>query len=127
MEKETSSDLERRRFPRLQDNMFVFGTLRSNPCGEFKAFTKDISAEGLMFEAERDIPKESKLELEIYQPTGRCNDMFFSISVLVKVIWVNKIEKDNFEEGENRFRIGVKFLEIEKEDRKRISRYIEEK
>lgn len=127
MEKEISPGLERRRYPRLQDNVFVFGALKSNSCGEFKAFTKDISAGGLMFEAERDIPKESELELEIYQPTGRCNDMFFSISVLVKVIWVSRIEKDNFEEGENRFRIGVKFLEIEKEDRKRINRYIEEK
>lgn len=127
MEKEMSPDLERRRYPRLQDNVFVFCILGSNSCEEFKAFTKDMSAGGLMFEAERDIPKASRLELEIYQPTGRRNDMFFSISVLVRVIWTNKIDKDNFEEGENRFRIGVKFLEIEREDRKRISKYIEEK
>jgi len=119
-------DLERRRFPRLKDNIFVFGNIRLNPIEEFKAITKDISAGGLMFETERNISKESKINMEICQPVNRDKTMIFCIPALAKVVWVREIDKDNFESGENKYRVGTEFLEIKEEDRKRIADYIEE-
>ncbi len=119
-------NLEKRRFSRLKDNIFIFGNLRSNPIEEFKALTKDISAGGLMLETERDISEESELELQIYQPMDSDKRVIFSLPVLGKVKWSTKIEKNNFEDGENKYRIGVEFSEIKEEDRQRIANYVEE-
>ena len=117
--------LEKRKFPRLKDNIFVF--CRSGPTSsdEFKAITCDVSGGGLMFETERDITPGSKLELEIYQPIKCFKNMICSMPVLAKVVWTREIEKENFEEGENRYKIGIEFSEIEEEDRKIIATYVE--
>lgn len=120
-----SSSLERRKFPRIKDNIFILGNLGSNPREALKAFTKDISAGGLMFENERDISKEMKLELEIYQPMDRDKRVIFSVPVLAKVVWTREIEKENFVEGENRYKTGIEFSEIKEEDRKIIATYVE--
>lgn len=127
MEGNKSSSSERRKYPRLKDNVFIFGNLTSNPTGEFKAFTRDISAGGLMFETEKDIPQDMRLDLEIYQPRDRRKSMIFSIPVLTKIVWKRKIEKDNFEQGENKYRVGIEFSEIKEEDRKIIAKYVERK
>ena len=125
METNAFTNLEKRRFPRLKDNIFIFGNLRSGPIEECKAFAKDISAGGLMFETEREIPKASELKLEIYQPLHRDKRMIFSLPVTAKVIWTKKIEKDSFTDGENRCRIGIEFSELKEEDRKMIAKYVE--
>ena len=125
MERESLPDLERRRYLRLKDNILIFGNLMSSPLGKFKAFTNDISAGGLMFESERGISKERELELEIYQPTDRHKYMLFSITVLAKIIWIRKIAKENFDPGENKYRIGMEFSKIKDEDRQRIAKYVE--
>lgn len=127
MEKDKFPDLERRKFSRFRDNIFVFGNLRSSPTEKFKAFTEDISAGGLMFETERDVPKMSEFELEIYQPMDCEKGVIFSISLLAKVKWTRIIEKDNFEQGENKHRVGIEFSEIKEEDRKIIAKYVERK
>jgi c-di-GMP-binding flagellar brake protein YcgR len=126
MDKEGLSNLERRRFPRLKENIFIFGKLKLTPIEEFKAITQNISAGGLMFETERDIPQDSELELEIYQPMDRDKRVIFSILVWPKIIWIQKIEKEKFEQGENRCRIGIEFSEIKEEDKQRIARYVKE-
>ncbi len=126
MKIEGYSNLERRRFSRLKNNIFIFGNLRLNPIEAFKALTKDINAGGLMFETESDISEESELELQIYQPMDSDKSVIFSIFVLGKVKWTTKIENDNFEEGENKYRIGIEFSEIKEEDRQRITTYVEE-
>ena len=125
MERDKSSSSERRKYPRLKDNIFILGNLRSGS-EEFKAFTRDINVGGLMFETERDISEESELELEIYQPANRQKNIIFSIPVLAKMVWKREIEKENFEQGENRYRIGIEFLELKEEDRGRIAKYVEE-
>lgn len=117
---------ERRRFPRLKDNIFIFGKLSSTSSGEFKAVTRNISAGGLLFETDRNIPKKSKLEMEIYQPLDRDKRVIFSIPVWLKVSWVKKIVKEKFEQGENRYRIGLEFLKIKDDDRERITKFISE-
>ena len=77
MDMEKSQDLERRKFPRLKDNIFILGVLKANHAAEFKAFTRDISGGGLMFETDRDIPAGSELELEIYQPSDSGKKYYF--------------------------------------------------
>lgn len=126
MDKERLPDLERRRSPRLKDNIYIFGKLKTSPPEDFKAFTQDISAGGLMIETEKDISKESELELEIYQPRDRDKRVIFSIPIWSKVIWIQKIEKEKFEEGENRYRVGIEFSEIREEDRQRVAKFISE-
>lgn len=125
METDGFTNLERRIFPRFKDNIFIFGNLSSDPIERFKAFTKDVSGGGLMFETEREIPKARGLKLEIYQPLDRDKRMIFSIPVMAKVIWIKNIEKENFERGENKYRIGIEFSEIKEEDRKMIAKYAE--
>lgn len=125
MEKDKFPDLERRKFSRFRDKIFIFGNLRLSPTEEFKAVTENISADGLMFETERDISGESELELEIYQPMDCDKRVIFSIPILAEVKWTRKIEKDNFEDGENKYRAGIEFSEIKEEDRKIIANYVE--
>lgn len=125
MNKGRSPNSERRRFPRLKEDIFIFGKLRASPSEEFRAITQDISAGGLMFETERNISQESELEVEIYQPRDSDKRVIFSISVRPKVIWIQKIAKEKFEPGENRYRVGIEFSEIKEEDRKIVAKYIE--
>lgn len=126
MEEDKSSNSEKRKYHRLKDNVFIFGDLTSSPSEEFKAFTEDISAGGLMFKTERDILKDTRLSLEIYQPRDGRKSMIFSIPVLARVAWIREIEKDNFEDGENKYRVGIEFSEIKEEDRQKIIKYVEE-
>jgi len=116
--------LEKRKFPRLKDNIFVF--CRSGPTfsDEFKAITCDMSGGGLMFETERDITPESKLELEIYQPSVKYKDLIFLLSAQAKVIWVKKKEDASRMIGTNKYQIGMEFVKIEKEDKDRIIEYV---
>lgn len=125
MEKDKFPDLERRNYSRFRDNIFIFGNLRLSPTEKFKAFTEDISAGGLMFETERDVSKMSEVELEIYQPMDSDKKVIFSIPVLARGVWIRKIEKENFEDGENKYRVGIEFLEIKEEDRKIITTYVQ--
>ncbi|MFH1519638.1 MAG: PilZ domain-containing protein [Candidatus Omnitrophota bacterium] len=125
MEKERFPDLERRKLPRFKDNMFIVCFLRASPHIKLKAITCDISAGGLMFETERKISKEKELELEIYQPINCGKSTIRCVPVLAKVIWVEKIEKENFEQGENKYRVGVEFPGIKEEDRELITRYVD--
>ena len=124
MDMEKSQDLERRKFPRLKDNIFILGVLKANHAAEFKAFTRDISGGGLMFETDSNIPAGSELELEIYQPSNSGKRIIFSVHVIAKVAWTKGIEKDAFEEGENRYQVGVEFSEIKEEDRQRIVNFV---
>lgn len=132
MKKNKTLDVERRESPRVKDNIFIRCQLNSGlpcrqagPTEEFEAISEDISAGGLMFKTERNISKESKVNMEIGQPIDRDKTMIFCIPVLTKVIWVRKIAKDHFEEGENKYSVGVEFLEIQDEDRQRIIQYAE--
>jgi len=132
LETKNSNNLERRTFHRIENNIFIFANL-STPTnklsmavtGVFKAFTKNIGAGGLMFETERNIiEKDNKLEMEIYQPLKSDKTIVYSMSVLANVIWTKKIEKEHFENGENKYQVGVEFLEIREQDRQRIIKYV---
>lgn len=124
MEGDKSLGSEMRKYPRLKDNIFILGNLRSGS-GEFKAFTENLSVGGLMFKTERNIPQDMRLDIEIYQPRDSRKSMIFSIPVLARVVWIKEIEKDNFEDGENKYRVGIEFGEIKEEDRQKIIKYVE--
>lgn len=127
MEQDKSPNLKRRGYHRLKENIFIFCRQSSGSWGEFKAITSDIGGGGLMFETERDISAGEALELEIYQPDDCQENTIVSIPVLAKIAWKKQIEKENFQQGENRYRIGIEFLEIEEGDRKMIAQYVKEK
>lgn len=117
---------ERRRFPRIKIPLFVFYKLETDePYASFKAISQNIGGQGLMFETEKPIPLGSKLYLEMYQPSLKYKDLMFLIAAKTKVVWVDKKEDVNKEEGVNKYQIGVEFVEIEKEDRNRVIEYVE--
>lgn len=117
--------LGKRKFPRLNENILILASLNSDR--EFKALTENISESGLMFETTRVIPRDTLLELEMYQPICCCKSIIFSIPVLARVVWIKKREKDHFEKGENKYAVGGEFFETKKEDRQRIAKYVKDK
>ncbi|MEW6087806.1 MAG: PilZ domain-containing protein [bacterium] len=126
-EQKKSVPIKKRESLRLKENIFICGRLNSNPTPthtEFKAITGDISSNGLMFEFEKEIPLRSKLEVYIYQPISFDKKMLFFIPVFARTAWIKQIEKDNFEEGENRYKVGIEFLRIKDDDREKITRFI---
>ena len=120
------SGLEKRKISRLEDNVFISTDSSPSSTGEFKAVTQNIGVGGLMFETEEEISVGKELKFEIYQPTKSSKDIIFSLPVLAKVVWVKRIKKDHFEQGENRYMTGVEFMEIREEDRQRIAEYLED-
>jgi c-di-GMP-binding flagellar brake protein YcgR len=132
LETKTPNNLERRHFRRLNGNIFLIINLSSdsNNCidtsiRQFKSFTKNIGAGGLMFETEEDIVEESKeLAIEIYQPLNCDKTLVYIIPVLAKVIWTERIAKEHFENGENKFKVGIEFIKIKDRDRQKILKYI---
>ncbi len=118
--------VESRKFTRLKDNILISGHLVPETFRGFKAFTRDISAGGLMFETDRNIPEGSYLEMEIYQPIVHNKKMIFSINVLAKTIWTSKIIKHDFQKWENRYKVGIEFSEIKEEDRQKIRNFVNE-
>lgn len=123
---EEAKNLEKRRDQRIGKNVFTFYKLKSDNPGQSRAITCNISCNGLMFETERDMLKDEIIDLEIYQPFNRCKSIYLSIPVKSKVVWIEKIHKNNFYEGENIFKVGMQFIEINEEDREKIVKYVEE-
>ena len=125
-------NVEKRKFPRIEDAIFFLHNFSTNAINlslssiqGFKAHTRNISAEGLMFETETNIfEKSDEFEIELYQPLYYRKPIIFCMPVLAKVIWMIKIEKDHFEIGENQYRTGIQFLKIKEQDRQRIINYV---
>jgi len=114
---------ERRKFQRVQDNIFIFCKLK----GDYKVMegiTKDISEMGLGFESNKFVPPSTLMEMEIYQPLNHLKNKIVSIYLLAKVVWVKKIRKGSKHKGSNRYMGGVKFTKISKQDRRIIANYM---
>lgn len=125
--------LERRKFPRIKDDVLVLGSLKRNhaPAGikqgkEFKAIVSNISAGGLELETEINIPLTSRLNLEILQPIKRDKSMIFSICATAVSVWIREIKSGYHGEGANRYRVGIRFIEIKEGDRQMIARCVED-
>lgn len=121
------SGLERRKFPRVKENTFMLYSLDAEPYTEFKATVCDISVSGLRFATEINIAPQTKLTLELFQPFGCDKTTIFSITVKAEIVWIRKIIKEKTCcEGENIYEVGIRVMEIEEEDRYRITQYVEE-
>jgi len=120
--------MERRRYLRLDRNSSFVFYLQKGSTQEIKeSIINNISVNGFSFDTLEPINPGVNLECEIYQPLYCQKNIIVPISLLAKVIWTRKIEKENFVEGENKYRIEVEFSEIKKEDRQKIAKYVEER
>lgn len=118
---------ERRRFPRLNEYIFILCQfMEKEKMNIIKGFTANISAGGLMFETDRFISADCVFILEIYQPLGRSRREISAISTSAKVKWIMQIDNAEKYEGSNRYRIGVKFIDINDGDRKAITEYVQD-
>ena len=114
---------ERRKFHRIQDNIFIF--CRSEPYHRvIEWIAKDISEMGLRFESDEFIAPSTFMEIEIYQPIDYLKSRIVSICVLAKVVWIKEVEKTKKSVGNNRYIGGVKFTKISKQDRSIIANYV---
>ncbi len=114
---------ERRKFPRVKDNIFIFCKLQ----GDYKVIegiTKDISEMGLGFVSDKFLAPSNVMEMEIYQPLDYLQSKIVSIYLLAKVVWVKEIRKRRRCKGSNKYMAGVKFTKISKRDRGIITNYI---
>ncbi|MDI6641084.1 MAG: GAF domain-containing protein [Elusimicrobiota bacterium] len=73
--------------------------------------TKDISASGLLFERPQPLPVNSYLEVSLYIHQ-------FTINLIVKVVRCAKLE--------DKFRIGITFVNINPDVKKQIAKYLSE-
>jgi hypothetical protein len=69
-----------------------------------------------MFETDTYLKPTSKLEVEAYVPAGRRGNVLVAVPLVARVVWTNEIAGVNRKaEGNNRYRVGMEFLDIEKE------------
>ncbi|MFC1592596.1 PilZ domain-containing protein [Candidatus Omnitrophota bacterium] len=115
---------ERRKSPRLEDNIFVSYDSGLRSC---RFIAQNISLGGLMFESEKRISPGNNLVLEIYQPINQFRSLIFVISVKARVAWVKKIKQSFFEIGENKYKVGIEFIELQEEYKSKMLGYIREK
>lgn len=116
---------ERRKFPRLRIPLLILYRLETDdPFAMFKAISRNMGGQGLMFEIEKPLPIGSRLCLDIYQPSVKYKDLIFLLSAQAKVIWVKKKEDASRMIGANKYQIGMEFVKIEKEDKDRIIEYV---
>jgi len=121
-----SHQQERRKFSRIEDNIFIFCKLKPD-CRATEWITKDISEMGLRFESDKFVPPSTFMEMEIYHPLDYLKSRIVSIYVLANVVWVKEIKKGGRYKGSNRYIAGVKFTKISKQDRGIIVNYMKEK
>lgn len=113
----TERTKERRRFPRIKDNIFI----SFQPIGDdilLEAITKDISQGGLMCKTSSFVSEGTKLRLEICQPLNYNKDRFLCIPAKAGVIWIKKTQED----GE--YLVGVKIIKMDDGNQDRLSRYV---
>jgi len=121
-----SRQRERRKFCRIEDNIFVF--CKSEPNHRvIEWIAKDISEMGLRFESDKFISPSISMEIEIYQPLDYLKSRIVSIYVLAKVVWIKEIEKSDRCEANNRYFGGLKFTKIGKQDKSIIANYVKER
>jgi len=117
---------ERRKFSRIEDNIFIFCKLKPD-YRVIEWVTKDISEMGLRFESDKFVPPSTLMEMEIYQPLNYLKSKIVSIYVLANIVWVKAIRKGSRCKGSNRYIGGVKFTKITKQDRDIIVNYVKER
>lgn len=118
---------EGRRFPRLNERIFILCQSKEKPgMNVVKGFTENISSGGLMFESGEPLPRQDTFILEICQPI-QTGQEFISISALAKIKWVTPMDSAQEREGRNKFKVGMEFLKLDDRDRNTIAKYVQAK
>ncbi len=105
---------EKRRAPRFDIEVPIeYKKLREATEAKKASITKNISIGGVRFITDEFLPYTARLVLEINMPLPERN-----ISAVAKISWIKKLPAgDSYE-------VGNQFLEISKDDKNRLSKYL---
>ena len=106
--------VDRRRFPRV--NAMVEYKIVDKDSNKKAGNTKNISAGGIAFFAHDNIKENSVLSLFISLPDTT------DFQAKAQVVWCDSVGVSW--DSEIRYECGVKFIEIDKESRQKISKYV---
>jgi c-di-GMP-binding flagellar brake protein YcgR len=110
-------DTERRKFPRLNIGIDVKYSVAKPDSEQSEISMKNISAAGICITVDEDLRLSTVLSLQVFMPG---NDA--PIYTKGRVVW-----KSEFRIGygsKPRYDIGIEFLDIDEEDREKISQYV---
>jgi len=106
---------EKRAHPRFKVRIPVeYRKLRESTALKKGSITEDISLGGTRFITEEFLAFTSRLMLDIDLPIPER-----SVNVLSKVSWIRKLAAEDY------YEIGSQFLEMSKEDKNRLSHYLD--
>lgn len=115
----TFTGQERRRYPRLEEEMPVSYQTSEN-LGQRTSSTKNISGGGLSFEIETAVSQGDTLQIQIHKPVDIGLRRRAPIRSIAKVVWVRQTES-------GKYKSGLEFINIEEADRDEIISHVEEK
>ena len=93
---------------------FEYKKLKGTPELKKGSITKDLSTGGTRFITDEFIPYTARLVLDITLPLPQR-----SVSALSKISWIKKLPNGD------KYEVGNQFLEISKEDKGRLSTYLD--
>jgi len=115
-EKQKYTGVERRRYPRLRASIVEYYPIENSSAKEI-TFTENLGGGGICFLASEKLQVGTMIFLKIYLPIA-------SQPILAKgrVVWT---KESSFLDSRNRqsYDLGVEFIEIDEEDRKKILDY----
>ena len=111
--------IEKRRYWRVSCELPIhYSLLEGKPLLEQKTRTINISYGGVMFPVETPISSSSLLDMKLFLPSHLSA---LAIKAIGKVRWIKKFE------NKDRYRLGVRFVEMKYASRKIIAGYIYER
>ncbi|MFA6216382.1 MAG: PilZ domain-containing protein [Candidatus Omnitrophota bacterium] len=119
---EAYSGKDRRCYARVKDYIFIFCYPADRRSILIEATTRNLSAEGLCFDTDVFVHKDRELFLEMYVPVDYYKRVLESMSIKARVVWQELLV---FPQGSNKWRVGLDFIAINKEDQEKIAKYVE--
>ena len=108
---------EKRRFRRFKLELPVDCTIPEKQGDTYKAFSKDISGQGICLKIPEIVPQGGVLRLLVSIPDKR------AIQITGEVVWVKEIEQAP-ESSARTFNAGIKFLKIARRDQKLLDNFL---
>ncbi|MDD5449286.1 MAG: PilZ domain-containing protein [Candidatus Omnitrophica bacterium] len=105
---------EKRKASRFKMAMPVdYRMLRASQEAKRKSFTSDISIGGVRFIADEFLALTARMVIDINLPVPER-----SVSAVSKIAWIRKLPDDD------KYEIGNQFLEMSRDDKERLSNYL---
>jgi len=106
--------MERRQYARVETNLYITYSIAGSPQTDAGVFlTKNVSGGGILFESLREIPVGTMFDLSMHLPTTP-----HALKARGKVVRAEKTR--NY----GRYEIGLSLVEISKEDRRELIKYL---